>query len=176
MSTLTRQDELGFAEFYAANHRSVYLAVWAVLGDRGRAEEITQEAFVRLVPRWRRISRYGKPEAWIRTVALRLASNHRRRRSTQREVLVKREELARLGDFTGQADQEGSLELEEALQRLPHSQRTVVALHYLLNLPLSEISQITGAPINTVKTRLHRARATLAATIGLGKEHCRDRI
>lgn len=171
---LTRHDEVEFADFYAANYRTVYLAVWAVLGDRGRADELAQEAFTRLVPRWRKVSRYENPQAWIRTVALRLASNHRQRRSTQREVMTNGEELARISDAVAPRDDEGSRRLDAAMQQLPYPMRAVVVLHYLLDLPVTEIAELTGSPVNTVKTRLHRARAALARSMNADKEHCHD--
>jgi Sigma-70 region 2 len=49
--------------------RSVFL----IVRDRGRAEEITQEAFVKLYTHWRRVARYDRPDAWVRRVAIRMA-------------------------------------------------------------------------------------------------------
>jgi RNA polymerase sigma-70 factor (ECF subfamily) len=49
-----------------------------------------------------------------------------------------------------------------ALQQLPKPQRQVVALYYLLDMPVSEIAASTGTPAGTVKARLSRARTTLA--------------
>jgi RNA polymerase sigma-70 factor (ECF subfamily) len=175
VSMLTRQDEAEFADFYAANYRPVYLAVWATLGDRGRAEELAQEAFTRLVPRWRKVSRYDNPQAWIRTVALRLASNHRQRRGTQREVVTDREGLARISDSSRfRGDDESTSAIDVAIQKLSPPMRAVVVLHYLLDLPVDEIANITGAPISTVKTRLYRARGALAQTLSANKEHCHE--
>src|SRR5688572_2030618 len=70
-------DEFGwtFREEYPAVVRTVYL----MLGDRSAAEDAAQEAFVRMYARWRRIRRYDRPGAWVRRVAIRLASRSRAR-------------------------------------------------------------------------------------------------
>ena len=170
MPALTGQDEVDFSEFYQANYRSVFLATWALAGDEGRAHEVTQEAFTRLVCRWHTVSRYDNPQAWIRTVAVRLAINHRRRLRTQREVAADAQALTLVGDQAVDIPTVADSRIDVALQRLPPSQRTVIVLHYLLDLPLTEISQLTATPINTVKTRLFRARAALADTLRLDRE------
>ena len=62
----------------------------------------------------------------------------------------------------------------EALHRLPSSQRQVIALHYLLDMPVGEIAASTGTPVGTVKVRLSRARAALARLLGSFDEEDTD--
>ena len=59
--------------FFRSQYPMVLRTVFLILGDRGRAEEVTQEAFIQLLTHWRKVSRYERPEAWVRRVAIRLA-------------------------------------------------------------------------------------------------------
>ena len=68
-----------FDAFYQDSYAHLVRQLWAVTGNRQDAEDVVQEAFVRAAARWGRISAYDLPEAWVRQVAIRLASNELRR-------------------------------------------------------------------------------------------------
>lgn len=140
-----------FRDEYPAIVRTAYL----MLGDREAAEDVAQEAFVRLYARWRRISRYDKPGAWVRRVAIRLASRARRRPV----VSITRDP---------QAPMEGSPDpdLRAALMRLPANQRAAVVLHYLEDLPVAEVAVLMGCAPSTARVHLHRGRKRLATMLG----------
>jgi RNA polymerase sigma-70 factor (ECF subfamily) len=55
----------------------------------------------------------------------------------------------------------------EALSRLPVEQRVAIAMHYLLGMPVADVARETGAPVGTVKARLHRGRAALAELLAI---------
>ncbi|HEX2031074.1 MAG TPA: sigma factor, partial [Actinomycetota bacterium] len=59
-----------FREEYPSIVRTAYL----MLGDREAAEDVAQEAFARLFARWGKVSRYDRPGAWVRRVAIRLSA------------------------------------------------------------------------------------------------------
>ena len=61
---------------------------------------------------------------------------------------------------------EQHLELIAALRALPLAQRTVIALHYLADLPVEQIADELGVPTGTVKSRLSRGRDALALALG----------
>jgi RNA polymerase sigma-70 factor (ECF subfamily) len=56
--------------------------------------------------------------------------------------------------------------LRRGIEALPAKQRQAVTLYYLDERPVSEVAEMMGLPVNTVKTHLHRARASLAAALG----------
>ncbi|MEU4236027.1 SigE family RNA polymerase sigma factor [Actinoplanes sp. NPDC026619] len=151
-----------FDAFYLATVRRVVLYLYAACGDRSDAQEIAQEAFARAWQHWPRVARYDDPEAWVRTVAWRLMAN--RWRSLRRRLAA----LARLGPPAGQSagPSPDRVAVTGALQRLPKPQRQVIALHYLLDMPVGEIAASLGVPAGTVKARLSRARTTLAGLLG----------
>jgi RNA polymerase sigma-70 factor (ECF subfamily) len=128
-----------------------------VAGSRAEAEDVVQEAFVRLLPRWSRVSRYDDPEAWVRQVAFRLLWNRfRRARNAVRA-------LRRSGpEKSTPPPPEEPVDVRRALAALPIPQRQVVVLHYLLDLPVDRVAMELGVPTGTVKSRLARARVALA--------------
>ncbi len=78
--------DLEYAWFFRAEFPMVLRTVFLILGDRGKAEDVTQEAFIQLLSHWKKISRYERPDAWVRRVAIRLAVKAQRR-ERMREVL-----------------------------------------------------------------------------------------
>ncbi len=147
-----------FADFYAANYGRTVALVTSLLGDRNEAEDVAQEAFARALNRWSRLRLYEQPEAWIRRVALRLAIDSRRR-------AVRMSRLVRLTAVRPAASQAGpdvaGSELSEAILALPFSQREIVVLHYLVDLPVAQIAADLRLPLSTVKTRLASGRRKL---------------
>ena len=126
-------------------------------GSRADAEEVAQEAFVRLIEQWPKIRTYDDPEAWVRTVAVRLlVSRHRRRMVALRAA----PHLARRTRPPAEPSPD-AVDLANALGRLPVSHRAVVLLHHLLEIPVEDVATQLRVPVGTVKSRLARARLAL---------------
>jgi RNA polymerase sigma-70 factor (ECF subfamily) len=152
-------------DLYAACYDRLVRVLTLVAGDRAEAEDVVQEAFVRLVPRWSKISTYDDPEAWVRAVAFRILSN-RFRRARSAVVAARRSgDLRR--DQVAETSGDG-IDIARALALLPVGQRQVVVLHHLLDLPVDEIAHALGVPVGTVKSRLSRARIALAPLLHEG--------
>lgn len=146
----------GFDEFYQATYSRLVGQLYPVTGSLPQAEEVVQEAFVRALARWRQVRTYDVPEAWVRRVALNLASNELRRARSRLAA------LARLGPRVEQPPMSAeAVALVQALGRLPPSHRQVLLLHYALDLPVSEVARQLGLTPGTVRGRLFRARARL---------------
>ncbi|MFD9909932.1 SigE family RNA polymerase sigma factor [Streptomyces sp. NPDC059063] len=146
-----------FEEFYARAAGRLTGQLYVMLGDLHEAQDVVQEAFVKGWSRRGRLDRDGQPEAWIRTVAWRLAVSRWRglRRSAaawQRSGAPPHEE--------GPGPE--SVALVEALRDLPPQQRRTLALHYMCDLTVEQIAGETGLSAGTVKTHLSRGRASLA--------------
>jgi RNA polymerase sigma-70 factor (ECF subfamily) len=155
-------DNRDFAAFYAATFSSLCAQLCVHTGDMGVAQDLVQEAFTRALPRWSRLAEYDDPAAWVRKVAWNLATSRWRRMRTFANFASRHRESYVLPPT---ADR---VALEAALAKLPTRQREVVVLHYLADLPLAEIARITNTRENTVKTWLHRGRATLATLLDEG--------
>lgn len=143
-------------ELYVACYPRLVRALTLAAGDSAEAEDVVQEAFARLVPRWSKIADYDDPEAWVRKVAFRLLSTRRHR---ARNVLthLRTHDPDRVEGPSGAA-----VDIQRGLATLPLPQRQVVVLHHLLDLPVEDVAAELGVPVGTVKSRLSRAREALA--------------
>jgi RNA polymerase sigma-70 factor (ECF subfamily) len=147
-------------DLYAASYRRLVGVVGAVCGDQHEAEEAVQEAFVRLLSNWPKVSRYEDPEAWLRHVALRQVSNRRRKAANGLRAALRHGPPPPVP-----APGPDVVDVERALAALPRQQRAVVVLHRL-GLDTAAIAAALGVPAGTVKSRLARARAALTPLIG----------
>lgn len=107
-----------------------------MLRDHARAEEIAQDAFVQVLVHWPKVSRYERPDAWVRRVAIRLAL-----RSLRRDRLW---QLVRGGLLPREPDRPVRYDLDSAIRQLPGSQRAAIVLHYYEDRPTAEVASILG--------------------------------
>lgn len=142
---------------YAAAYPRLVSVVAVAAGSRAEAEEVVQEAFARLLPRWSAVSRYDDPEAWVRTVAVRLLSNRFRKARNGRTAYARHGAPDPVEEPS--ADR---VDLDRALAGLPAAQRHALVLHHLCGLPVAQVAADLGVPVATVKARLQRGRAALA--------------
>jgi RNA polymerase sigma-70 factor, ECF subfamily len=150
-----------FDDFYRATSRRLLHQVYALTGDLTEAQDCVQEAYARAWQRWSRVRGHDDPEAWVRTVARRIAVSRWRRTRTAMGYL-----LHHGRPETTSAPSEDHALLVRALRDLSQPQRDAVVLHHLVGLSVEEVAQRTASPVGTVKARLHRGRAALAAVIG----------
>ncbi|MCZ4123521.1 SigE family RNA polymerase sigma factor [Streptomyces sp. H39-S7] len=146
-----------FEEFYAHAVGRLTGQLYVMLGDLHEAQDVVQEAFVRGWSRRRQLDGDGAPEAWIRTVAWRLAVSRWRGRRRSDDAWQR---------HGGAQSVEGPgpepVALVSALRELSPRQRRTVVLHYVCDLSVDQIAAETGVSSGTVKTHLHRGRAALA--------------
>ena len=161
-----RVDDRGeFEQVFRSSYPSVLRTAYFVLHDRGHAEEVTQDAFLRLYERWSQAVRYEHPVAWVRKVALHAAIRRAERERKQRPTLMLVER--------GALDSLPDLDLLDAVAELPPRQRAAVALYYLEDRPVDEIADLMGVSLSTVKQHLFQARSRLSGILG-AEEVVRD--
>jgi len=160
-------DEAEFDDFYTSSFARVTAQLHALIGDRDEAQECVQEAFVRAWSHRRKLDRAQHPEAWVRTVAYRLAVSRWRRTVRGRRA----PDRAVSSAGTTAAPSESHVAVVEALKKLPERQRRVLVLHHIADLPVHEVAREVGAPEGTVKSWLSRGRATLATLLDEGASH-----
>lgn len=149
--------QLEYSWFFRAEFPGVLRTVFLILHDRGRSEDVTQEAFIQLLTQWKKVSRYERPDAWVRRVAIRQAVRMMKRDRT-------RSELERADAVAPEPDLP-DVDLARAVQRLPAMQRVAVVLFYFEDRPIAEIADILDISDGSVKVHLHRARQRLAALL-----------
>ena len=152
-------DISGFDDWYAEAYPRLVAQLTALTGDRTQAQDVVQEAFIRASERRVDLPTRGERDAWIRTTAYRLSVSAWRRLRRGRELASSVAMTAEPGLSEDRAD------LFAALQRLPREQRQALVLHYFADRTVAQIADEIGAPEGTVKARLHRGRAALAAIL-----------
>ena len=153
--------DAGFDAFYARTAPGLVRQLHAMTGDLSEAQDCVQEAFARAWQRWDRLDGYDAPEAWVRTVAWRLAVSRFRRIGAGVRALRRYGAAADVPELSTDR-----VALVAALARIPAAQRRAVVLHHVAGLSVREVADETGVPLGTVKARLSRGRTALAALLG----------
>jgi RNA polymerase sigma factor (sigma-70 family) len=148
-----------FDVLYRESFATIVGSVRWIVGDLEVAHEITQDAFVAALVRWRKVSGYDNPGAWVRRVAIRDAVRVAKRARSQPHFASRADAM----------DTETVIDVRVAVESLPAAQRAAVVLYYLHDLPVAEVAKTLGCSQGTAKTHLSRARHTLA--VRLGEEH-----
>ncbi len=160
-----------FEALFERHKRGVMGYLWRQCGDASAAEDILQEAFLGA---WRARGGYepvAKFTTWLYTMARNACTNHLVRASRERARIRRLGEAWRPLRVEDQPHQRLQAEetgraVEAALGTLPDRQREVLLLREVAGLAYDEIVDVTGWPMGTVKTELHRARRRLAGLLG----------
>lgn len=158
-------DRLAFEEIYRRYARPVLGLALRRLGDRGRAEDATQEAFVAV---WRSARTFdpgrGSGAPWLYAVARNAITDGLRR--TPEQVAELQEGPGTEPDPADRAEAAWTaFRVHRALEVLPAHERPVIELAYWRGLSQSEIAESLGVPLGTVKTRTRSALARLARAL-----------
>ena len=151
-----------FDAFYEASAAKLVSQIYTLVGSRQEAQDVVQEAFLRAWLRWDRLAGYDNPEVWVRTVAWRVAVSRRRRVLSHVRAWQRRTGGDELHTPALNAD---ALAVQTALRKIPAVQRQAIVLHHLSGLSVVEVATEVGVSPNTIKTRLVRGRAALAALL-----------
>lgn len=150
--------DLDFDAFYGATHRRIVGHVYAMSGNMHEAEDCVQEAYARAWQHWPKLSaEHGNPEAWVRTVAVRLAVSAWRK-AFSRQAAHRRD--SQVTEVPGM--NEDHIAVVAALRKISADQRLAIVLHHYGGLSIEQIAAETGAKPSTVKARLARGRRALA--------------
>jgi RNA polymerase sigma-70 factor (sigma-E family) len=146
-------DEAGFTEWVEGVERRLLRSAYLLTGDLQRAEDLVQEALVKVALRWRRL-RDGNPTAYARTIVVRdhISAMRRRRELPVAEVR---------GAATVSSDPEAEMVVRRALARLTPAQRAVLVLRHFDDLTERETADVLGVSIGTVKSQNSAALARL---------------
>jgi RNA polymerase sigma-70 factor (ECF subfamily) len=144
-----------FEQFFLAHYEAVLSILVLTTGDRERATDATQEAFIKAYAKWSRIRNYDAPSAWVRRVAIN--ASHDSFRSDRRRR--RREQTLPTGPVDLQIDRYSSDSIaSDLLRALPTRQREVATLFYVDDRSIAEIATILGLTEGTVKYHLSHAR------------------
>jgi RNA polymerase sigma-70 factor (sigma-E family) len=139
------------SELYEAHAPDAVRLAYLLTGDRHLAEDLVQEAFVRLFGRFRDLRNPDAFWAYLRTTVVNLARSHFRRRQVER-AYVEREGHAP----DPPPDPGGREDMWQALQRLRPRQRAAIVLRFYEDLTEAQTADILGCAVGTVKSLVSR--------------------
>jgi len=148
-------------------HGSVFRAAYCVTNDRSLAEDVTQETFLKAYERLDQLRDASRVEAWLVRIAINGARDALQRSRSIR-LIPESKDAAAEAEATPEnrlLSLEDQRALHEAVAALEQEYQEVVSLKYFRGMTVREISEATGIPEGTVKTRLRRARLTIARTL-----------
>ena len=154
-----RLDRLG--ALFRAHHDHLVRLAMVCSGDSTVADDVAQEAFVRL-GRVRRWPEPGTELAYLRRTVVNLVHGHHRKLATRRAPRLRVVATEPVDPATHASQRDVHRQVAEAVRALPRRQRDCVALHYYAGLTDAEVAATLDIGVGSVKTHLHRARATLA--------------
>lgn len=167
IAAVKRGERYGFETLVARYGQTVFTMVVRIVGDETRAEELTQDTFIKL---FETIDRYDPKRAslstWLCRIAYRLVVDELRRR--HKDLLYYAEDLESI-DTDEDADYEMDSfnrevmlnQLDQAVRQLPIAEQNLLTMFYYEHQSIRDISFIVGAKESTLKMRLHRIRKKL---------------
>jgi RNA polymerase sigma-70 factor (sigma-E family) len=149
-----------FRDYVAARQAALFRSALLLTGHRQDAEDLLQAALTKLAVRWPTIQRTGAPDAYVRTTMYhQWISWWRRHRRGREYALPAVPEAPVPGDLA--ADGALRLALAQVLRRLTPKQRAVVVLRYYEDLTESEVAQVLGCSVGTVRSQVARTLTRL---------------
>jgi RNA polymerase sigma-70 factor, ECF subfamily len=153
--------DLGFVDFFEEHRTRLFRAVWLVCRDRHEAEEIAQDAFLRVWQRWNTVRTLDDPTAYLFRTALNVTRNRRRHAA----LAVRRfAHLAPPQDDVAAVDARDAV--VRALGALTARQRAAIVFTDLLDMTSGDAARALGVRPATVRVLAARARAALRKEIG----------
>jgi RNA polymerase sigma-70 factor, ECF subfamily len=155
-------DLLSFERLYRENVNRIYALCLRLCGDPVRAEELTQDVFVRA---WEKLASFRGDSAfstWLHRLAVNVVLGQRRSEGRLGARLVFADDLTIYEGTSTAAPAEGvRMDLEAAMASLPEGTRAVFVMHEVEGYTHEEIARLTGRAEGTCKALLHRARKLL---------------
>jgi RNA polymerase sigma-70 factor (sigma-E family) len=153
------------SDLYRTHYRDLVRLATLLGGAQDAAEEIVQDAFVKLDQSWDRVGVPSARPAYLRSIVLNLSrSGHRRRAVAERHRPSPAPDAAPAEHHAVVA--EDAREVVAAIRALPERQRQCMVLRFYEDCTETEIAAALGISVGSVKTHLHRAMQTLAARLG----------
>ena len=163
-------DDEAFTALVRKHQKSVHALAWRKIGDFHAAEEITQDTFLRVYKHLSKLKDPNQFSGWLYVTTARLCNTWLRKNKSLMESLeeipMAEVEKAFYEQYVSTQHEEESHShhqelVKKLLEKLPESERTVMTLYYLGEMTTKEISKFLGVSVNTITSRLQRARKRL---------------
>ncbi|MGH2711826.1 MAG: RNA polymerase sigma factor [Actinomycetota bacterium] len=150
-----------FEELIELTGRQVYTLAYRLVGDRHEAEDVAQEAYLRVYRSLKSFRGDARFETWLHRVVANVAINNMRSKAKFGDLMDEPETLVRIPDAYSPDDVPEREELADALAKLPMQQRVAVVLKDVYGFTTAEIAERLETTEGAVKLRLHRGRRNL---------------
>ena len=154
---IVNKDREALAEIYERYHSRLFKFIFRLTGSYAAADELVNDVMFLV---WQKAGSFrgdSRVSTWVFGIAYRLSMQHFRRQRSNFPSVVDVDELPE--------EERQSFEtvdwVEKGISLLPPAQRTTVILVFYAGLSYEETAQVTGCPVNTVKTRMFHARKKL---------------
>lgn len=158
-------DRQAFERLYHRHVNRVFSLCARMVADRSRAEELTQDVFVRAWEKLRLFRGESSFATWLHRLAVNVVLNERKAESRRRGRFEEEDEERGMDGYAGVVGMTlppgDLLDLEEAITRLPPGARRVFTLHDVEGYKHEEIAEMLGVTTGATKAQLHRARLLL---------------
>ena len=163
-------DDEAFGILIQKYRKGVHALVWRKIGDFHYAEEITQDVFLQVYQKLSTLKNPNQFAGWLYVIVDRLCINWLQRHKPAEQSLeatsIREIEEFSYACYVSEQRETEALErryaiVKKLLEKLPESERTVVTLYYLGEMTTKEIGKFLGVSVNTIKSRLRRARKRL---------------
>ena len=151
-----------FEAFFDLEHERLLRALYLVVGDRQEAEDLTQDAFVKVLERWDAVQWMDSPTGYL----YRTAMNSFRTRYRRALMVVRRVAMLTPRQRNAFEDVEMTADVREALRALTARQRAAIVLTELLGYGAEEAGSIMGIEPSTVRALTTQARARMRTSLG----------
>lgn len=157
-------DRGALADFVRSSQGEVW-RLCAHLVDRGSADDLTQEVYLRAVPALARFRGDSSARTWLLTIARRTCADAIRRRVRQRRLVERLHATSTTEEHLAPATDAGSDELDRLLPTLDPDRRSAFVMTQLLGMSYAEAAEVCAVPVGTIRSRVARARVDLVTRL-----------
>lgn len=157
-----------FEKILFAYEKRIFNHVFALVRHRQDAEDLTQETFIKAYKNLRSLNPDLNFRAWLYTIATNTVRDWFRKKGNKTELFIINDpesNFETIDEDSSYNKIESAKDLENALNSLRPSYRTVLLLFYWQGFSYDEIASILSVPLNTVKTHLARAKSSLKSVL-----------
>jgi RNA polymerase sigma-70 factor (ECF subfamily) len=188
MVRFQRGDRTAFTALVRRHQNALFNFAFRQLRVQSVAEDVVQDAFVRVVQNAAEFKHEARFTTWVYTITRNLCIDQMRKRALRKHASLDEPKAGEEGDgpTLGEQTADGRASVERqatgtelkerialAVDKLPDDQREVFLMREVANLPFKEIAEITGVPENTVKSRMRYALERLQQALSEYEEYAR---
>jgi RNA polymerase sigma-70 factor, ECF subfamily len=163
-------DREAFASLIEKHKSMVYTVAYRIVKNHEDAEELAQDAFLKVFQSIEQFEQRSKFSTWIYKIVYNSAISFIRKKriisTTLEPVIIENFAEDEIFENLGQLDEEEQKILVESLmKKLNHEESTLVSLYYMDDCSVQEIAEITGLSVSNVKVKLHRIRKQMLSEL-----------